>query len=775
MERLSSEELAEKVKQLYQEYGPLCDSEGFYNHTGECWNDTLQMIFLNSDVCKESVQKKLAMEEIDPFKVESIFGPVLEKMYIPEEVKEDFIRKWVGLITMYLETLQSRFHRHYYTESLRLERAGEHGACSLDDAKGDAALKEMLKLAMLYRTKGKEGPLSAFAGQSFTKYGLNVQRDPKKIWNIYKSGGETSSRDNVDMIFKHFFSLPFTKVNYRKESKTPYLYQDDKKNIFSLNDSVFAVYIGSYTIRGQHSGHATCFYTCGNREYYFDDNNGSIQFPWKRLLKLLGDNQRNDILTNIYLDGSLMITDPSGKELLKYEGYPTLAVSKIGLKKGSKGKNTYKTFLWDGTEIVIDTDKESFEDFTFERKMGDNTLTFQFYKGKNATDMLTTYELEKQEFVKGRANEKTGYFIGSRLNQDKDKILEIKLDEQLEKVVAGKATIDEFFYEGQEEKYNPLLLALHLNSLEYVRKVLDMKADIKVRGENNDSVLFFAIGENCDIEILELLIQSGADLNDNDSLSGGYTPLIGAMIFYDDGEGEEVVKLLLEKGANVNAKSNKGVTAIEYAVVLNRFENILQLLEEYGAERPKCPTKEQLLGENLLIKALEKEELVKAGLLGKCYRELELFEEINRENLVGDTPLKVLIRIPYSNWTKRLFTIFLRSGADVNYIDRFGGTILHYAISLNAIKWVKLLIEEGAKSNVIVRGLGSPLDFAKRLGNSEMIKVVEEEDQKNPLAYVMAVPKTMRKPTFTFRRRNVKKATNIPRSQNGGRKTRRKN
>jgi hypothetical protein len=216
------------------------------------------------------------------------------------------------------------------------------------------------------------------------------------------------------------------------------------------------------------------------------------------------------------------------------------------------------------------------------------------------------------------------------------------------------------------------------------------------------------------------------------------------------------------------------VTAIEYALVLNRFVNILQLLEEHGAERPQCPTKEQLLGENLLMKALEKEELVKAGILGKCYRELELFEEMNRENLVGDTPLKVLLRIPYSNWTKTVFSIFLRSGADVNYIDRFGGTPLHYAISLNALKWVKLLIEEGAKSNILVRGLGSPLDFAKRLGNPEIIKVLEEEDQKNPLAYMMAVPKTMRKPSLTFRRRNVKKASNMPRTQNGGRKTRRR-
>lgn len=781
MQSLSSKELATQVKILFNEQGPLCDSEGFYNHTGECWNDTLQMIFLNSDFCKESVQSKLALGEIDPFEVETIFEPVLEKMYIPEMVKEDFIQKWVGLITLYLETLQNRFRRHYMTESLRLGQARAKGVCSLEDAKGDEALKEMLKLAMTYRAQGKEGRLGAFSGQSFTKYNIQTQRDPKKIETLYIPGGETSSRENVDMIFKHFFSIPFTETKYTKDSRGTYLYRDKEKQPFSLKDSVFAVYIGSHTIRRSGSGHASCFYTCGNREYFFDDNYGSIQFPWKKALKFFAENQRNDIIINLYFDGYLKISDPSGKVLFEHDGYPFFYFTFLG-KRGTGGKQSYNTYLWDGTEIRVILGKTNIEEYKYERKMGENTLTFVFNDATNATDSLHTYEIaaehnwlkpEIKPFVKGRANEQTGFFIGSRLNRNKEHVEEILLDEQLKKVAAGKAKIDDFFYQEGEEKYNPLQYAIYLNSLEYVKKVLDMGADIKVRGVYNDSALFFAVSESVQLDILKLLVERGADVNDNNNLEGGLTPLIGTIIFQVEDEGEDVVKFLLEKGANIHATSKRGTSAIEYAVFLNRYKNILDILQEHGAELPKCPTKQKLLGENLLMKAIEKEEIVKAGLLAKCYRELELYEEINHENLVGETPLIMLMRLPYGNYSKELFKILIRNGADVNHIDRFGGTPLHHAISSNNPKWVKFLLLEGAKSNVIVRGLGSPLHYAKRLGNPEIIKLVEEEDKANPLAYVMAVPKTYKATQFGFTRR-VKKATNMPRPAMGGRKTRRK-
>jgi hypothetical protein len=36
-----------------------CDNQGFKNHAGECWNDTIQTLMCFSDGIREHVQKKL--------------------------------------------------------------------------------------------------------------------------------------------------------------------------------------------------------------------------------------------------------------------------------------------------------------------------------------------------------------------------------------------------------------------------------------------------------------------------------------------------------------------------------------------------------------------------------------------------------------------------------------------------------------------------------------------------------------------------------------------
>jgi hypothetical protein len=44
--------------------GAKCDSTGFFQHYGECWNDSLQMILLYTDGIKELTQPILFNTEI---------------------------------------------------------------------------------------------------------------------------------------------------------------------------------------------------------------------------------------------------------------------------------------------------------------------------------------------------------------------------------------------------------------------------------------------------------------------------------------------------------------------------------------------------------------------------------------------------------------------------------------------------------------------------------------------------------------------------------------
>ncbi len=65
--------------------------------------------------------------------------------------------------------------------------------------------------------------------------------------------------------------------------------------------------------------------------------------------------------------------------------------------------------------------------------------------------------------------------------------------------------------------------------------------------------------KNSTPEIIEILIDAGADVNSRDA--EGQTPLMWAA----ESNAPEVVQLLLDKGANASLKDEYGKTAFEYA------------------------------------------------------------------------------------------------------------------------------------------------------------------------------------------------------------------
>jgi ankyrin repeat protein len=79
-------------------------------------------------------------------------------------------------------------------------------------------------------------------------------------------------------------------------------------------------------------------------------------------------------------------------------------------------------------------------------------------------------------------------------------------------------------------------------------------------------------------KIVELLLEKGADVNAKDK-DGNVTALIMAA---SNGH-TETVKFLLERGADVNAKDNDGFTALKAARKAGHLD-IVQLLKKAGAK-----------------------------------------------------------------------------------------------------------------------------------------------------------------------------------------------
>ncbi len=759
--------LAEKVKTIYEQKGPLCDSEGFYNHEGECWNDVLQMIFLYSDGVRETVQKKLAEAPVDPAEVDELFRPQAEEILgsllkggnitLEEGQEIQFGLYYVSLIYSYLVNLQSRFYRHYYAESLRLNNREANAKCSTQERKGQDALTKLKEISLLLRGKGKEGRSAGYFGQAMTLVDLQRKRDPKTMGKFYVAGGKPASRDNVINIFTHYFQLPLKRSHYNYRYKdTVFRYVETTTNQPLLIQPSVACIYGSFRIEEEEetSGHAIGFYTCGGRDFYFDDNHGSIQFPWRSLFTKLytkktethihGEKhwkvflpEKDEFMNyEVCMNGECVLKTKDGKELYSCETYPYLFRMAYELDE-KKLQTQIITYRIDGTEIVLQRDGRAIDPAEYKDTLsldGGQSIVFEFKVEEprhQYLDQIIVFELPFADTRK--LNERaSGTIIGSRLNANIEQLDRILLKRQIEKVIKGEAGINDLFYKGQ---YTPLLIALFLNDFNLVERVLKLGADVNYI-VNNRTPLFYAIAVLDEVQpkILNLLLKKGAKktLNEPINLFNGYTPLHGAIIYNKREQMVSTVEYLLKNGADVNVTS-KGhkATPIDYAVFSGAPEKVIDRLIAYGAQNPYCPSKKELLErigvDTPILKAIRERRLIHAGILAKCYRELEMFDDINAENIIGDTALKLAIDLPNDPWKDDLLEKLLKGGADVNYVDRYGATPLLYAISKGDVRDVKFLLDNGAKPYVNVPGYGTPLEYAMNRKNEEIIQLLTLE------------------------------------------------
>jgi len=146
-----------------------------------------------------------------------------------------------------------------------------------------------------------------------------------------------------------------------------------------------------------------------------------------------------------------------------------------------------------------------------------------------------------------------------------------------------------------------------------VKKYLKGGADLEETNDLGESVLACALRARCDMDLLMLLIESGADIFDFDeegvsildmaitydnidmvnyliengmdvnqtNRRSGFTSLMAAACYGR----VEIVKILLQNNANQTAKDSKGFSAIDFARKMNK-KSVLALLD-YDENDPK--------------------------------------------------------------------------------------------------------------------------------------------------------------------------------------------
>lgn len=127
----------------------------------------------------------------------------------------------------------------------------------------------------------------------------------------------------------------------------------------------------------------------------------------------------------------------------------------------------------------------------------------------------------------------------------------------------------------QGDTSSPLEEACRAGFYELVALLLERGAFLVPNLPNHDPIIFYAYEENC----IRLLLEKGADLNASNS--SGMNRLTVAI----QGNGESLVPFLIKSGIDVYAVDNKGYTALHYAVLEENKRAIKLLLPYYDLQR----------------------------------------------------------------------------------------------------------------------------------------------------------------------------------------------
>jgi ankyrin repeat protein len=280
--------------------------------------------------------------------------------------------------------------------------------------------------------------------------------------------------------------------------------------------------------------------------------------------------------------------------------------------------------------------------------------------------------------------------------------------------------------------FTPLLYAARENCIACVDVLLKHGADIDLPDPDGVSPLHLAI-MNANWDLAKKLIEAGADVNQWDIF--GEAPLftaVGQRTRVDGGRasidppnaatGLEIVRLLLERGANPNMQlyfrpaNVRGSTNTRGSTPLIRAANngdmeVVKLLLEHGADATVYMADRQTPIHAVLAgRATEKDALDMIRLLHDAGTDVNVVALVNHiEEVRGGSALHYAVRKRYKDVIRQLASY----GADMNLKDQDGLTALDYTQSRGFMPFMALQTPLYKEEAALLRELGATVEMSK--------------------------------------------------------------
>jgi ankyrin repeat protein len=240
--------------------------------------------------------------------------------------------------------------------------------------------------------------------------------------------------------------------------------------------------------------------------------------------------------------------------------------------------------------------------------------------------------------------------------------------------------------------------AVKANDLAKVKSLIEPNSQL-VHAKDTDGrrPLHWAC-EGVHFEVLKFLVEKGADVNAQDK--DGIAPL---HTLTSRGHAEGIALLIANK-AKVNIKNASGETPLHYAAQSGRFAIVQQLID-HGA----VATSISHSGYTPLLEAINANSLEITELLIAKGADINL---VFREEYYGDTPLSFAVRSGNLEMVKSLHL----KGANIQYRTKLGANLLHFAAAVNKADIVTYLIDSGVDINSVQNGGLTPLHMAAIIG-----------------------------------------------------------